>query len=603
LIGSHLDKYEVLQKIGEGGMATVYLGRHNTLSRDVAIKVLHPHLSSSTRNRKRFAREARAIEHLRHDNILEIYDYSGLDANECYIITEFVDGQTLSDLAAVRGRLPSETSAIVGLHLARALQYAHKQGILHRDLKPDNVMVREDGTVKLMDFGIARFLNESQVTMTGALVGSPAFMSPEQAREGDLDGRSDLFSLGTMLFYLVTGHLPFSGSNPSLILKNVIESNRPNVSELAPAMSASFADIIERLMANNPGDRFPDAGAVVVALEASLAESGVEPTLRVWSLSSFLQDPEAFERRLEIHLTDSLLVRARTFLDSGDHLAALRLLNRLLSMDEDNEEALELVQGLHGEIGGTPRRSLAAVVLVAMILVGILAATVATTHKRWEAQRSVPTLVTPTPAPERPVSPPRPEPLQVGPIRGEIGDAAGPTQAPDVATTQREAAPRAKATPRPRPEEPTEPPVAGMGKLKITSTEFFADIYLHGQKIGTTRDRQPIELSPGSYEFEVRSTHVLPMKFTLYLAAGEEIEHPVRLQPKPASVLFDASYSDTCQVFLDRSPLGSLGGLGRRLEVRRPTTAHTVRVTCGEAGEKEVRYPFIQLDTRFPPLE
>src|SRR5690606_9297510 len=121
----------------------------------------------------------------------------------------------LSSVLRRRGRFPSEVTAIVGARLARALAYAHREGILHRDLKPDNVMIRCDGAIKLMDFGIARFLDESQVTMTGALVGSPAFMSPEQARELPLDQRSDLFALGTMLFYLVSGHLPFSGSNPS----------------------------------------------------------------------------------------------------------------------------------------------------------------------------------------------------------------------------------------------------------------------------------------------------------------------------------------------------------------------------------------------------
>ena len=208
MIGNVVEKYEVIQKIGEGGMATVYRGRHTTLGREVAIKVLHPHLSASERNRMRFAREARAIEHLEHDNILRIFDYSGSDTERCYIVTEFVDGITLQDLLNERARFPSEVTAQVGIKLAKALSYAHGLGIIHRDLKLENVMLKRDGELKLMDFGIARFLDEVNLTVTGALIGSPAYMSPEQAMERVLDHRSDLFSLGTLLFHLTTGQLP-----------------------------------------------------------------------------------------------------------------------------------------------------------------------------------------------------------------------------------------------------------------------------------------------------------------------------------------------------------------------------------------------------------
>ncbi|HCH66108.1 MAG TPA: serine/threonine protein kinase, partial [Deltaproteobacteria bacterium] len=167
-----LDKYEVLRQVGEGGMATVYLGRHTTLGREVAIKVLHPHLSASERNRVRFAREARAIEHLDHEHVLRIYDYSGTETQDCYIVTEFVDGVTLQQLIAQTRRIPGEVVTLIALELADALGYAHDLSIIHRDLKPENVMVRRDGVVKLMDFGIARFLDEVNLTVTGALVGT-----------------------------------------------------------------------------------------------------------------------------------------------------------------------------------------------------------------------------------------------------------------------------------------------------------------------------------------------------------------------------------------------------------------------------------------------
>jgi tRNA A-37 threonylcarbamoyl transferase component Bud32 len=348
LIGTHLDPYEILDKVGEGGMATVYRGRHANLGREVAIKVLHPHLSSSVRNRQRFAREARAIEHLRHPNILEIFDYSGVDADDCYIVTEFVPGHTLTELVARVHRVPSEVAAVIGLALAEALAAAHRSGVLHRDLKPDNVMVRVDGRVKLMDFGIARFLDETQVTMTGALVGSPAFMSPEQARESDLDARSDLFSLGTLLFYLVSGELPFAGSNPSLILKNIIEGRRPAVTELLPCVNPRLADVIERLLSTRREDRFPSASTTAVALREALDEVGFDPDAERWALQRYLLDPAAYEADLDAWLREALIPRARALMDDGDALAALRLANRLLSLEEDHPEALALVQGFHG---------------------------------------------------------------------------------------------------------------------------------------------------------------------------------------------------------------------------------------------------------------
>jgi serine/threonine protein kinase len=237
VINSVVDKYEVLQKLGEGATATVYRGRHIAIGKDVAIKILHPHLSASSRNRERFNREARAVGRLSHQNIVSILDYSGSQAQDCYIVTELVDGVTALDLLRDHGNLPSEIAALLGIELCAALAFAHTEGVIHRDIKPENVMIRRDGKVKLMDFGVARVLDEGSITMDGSLLGSPAYMSPQQALDQPLDGRSDLFSLGTVLFHLVTGHVPFAGSNASVILRNIIDGSRPEVLELAAKVS------------------------------------------------------------------------------------------------------------------------------------------------------------------------------------------------------------------------------------------------------------------------------------------------------------------------------------------------------------------------------
>jgi len=600
VIGSTLDKYEVLQKIGEGGMATVYRGRHNTLNRDVAIKVLHPHLSSSTRNRKRFAREARAIEHLHHKNILEIFDYSGTDADDCYIITEYVHGDTLTALLHQRGKLPSEVATLIGLSLAIALAYAHREGILHRDLKTDNVMLRSDGTVKLMDFGIARFLDESQVTMTGALVGSPAFMSPEQAREHDLDQRSDLFALGTLLFYLVTGHLPFAGSNPSLILKNVIEGNRPSVSELAPTMSATLADVIERLMATSPDDRYPSAGAAALALEACLTEARIQSDDPGWSLAAWQDDPDAWERRLEEHLSVVLVEEGRRCLAEGDHLSALRLFNRLLSMDGDNEEVLTLVQGLHGD--PTPVRRTRTYLLAAL---GLLVVGAGGAGLVWVGQQ-VPEPPPIAAVPSPPAAPPTPAPPQLAAVEPDPEPPA-PAPAVEVAAAP---PPRPAPTgpfarpPRPRPAPvpepaPVEPPVADEpGRLKVNSGEISAQVWLDGRKIGDTR--QTHELPAGAHRLEVRGLYIETHQETVVVSPGEELVVNVKLQPKPARVFFDASHDDACAVTLDGGLAGTVKQLERVLIIDEPLEPHTVEVDCPGEPPLSQRYDVIAGDATFP---
>jgi tRNA A-37 threonylcarbamoyl transferase component Bud32 len=621
VIGTTLDKYEILQKVGEGGMATVYRGRHATLDREVAIKVLHPHLSSSTRNRKRFAREARAIEHLRHPNILEIFDYSGADSPDCYIVTEYVRGETLTELLQRCQRVPSEVATLIGVALCEALGYAHKAGVLHRDLKPDNVMIRHDGRVKLMDFGIARFLDESQLTMTGALVGSPAFMSPEQAREDELDARSDLFSLGTVLFQLVTGTVPFGGNNPSLVLRNIIEGNRPQVTELAPNMSATLGDVIERLLSVHREDRYADAGAAADALRGSLTELGIDPSTPRWSLVRFLDDPAAYEQDLDSYLREALLERGRAVMQEGDALAGLRFINRLLSMDEANQDALALLQQFHGLEGDRIRRPWGLVVAGAAMLVlaplgawGLLQSgdlevpTVATTEQAAAAVHSAPEPVVPSvadvadvAAAATPMSPlsdlPAADPAPVEPPSDtpqNVPSGVPPAeQAPPPPTEPpppgRPPGPRPPITtavittvPPPAPAEASAPPSDAPACVAFRSLSMPADVYLDGTRFGTTRDRGCRELPAGSYTFQLRGPLIEEKTVHVDLKPGELRDRiVVELVSLPARVRFSMDYADTCTASVDGRDRGELRSLGHTLLLERPDKPHDVALRCG----------------------
>jgi len=561
LIGSVIDKYEVLEKVGEGGMATVYLGKHVTLGRVVAIKVLHPHLSASTRNRLRFEREARAIEHLDHENILEIYDYSGRDVDDCYIVTEFVKGRTLHQLLSERGLVPSEVAAMIGLRLASALAYAHHAGIIHRDLKPENVMLADDGTVKLMDFGIARFLDETTVTMTGALVGSPAYMSPEQALERTVDARSDLFSLGSLLFHLVTGRMPFSGSNPSIILRNIIESRRSEVLELQPAASARLADVLERLLQTSPEARFEDAIGVCNALEDVLGESGLSEARPQWSLIAYLEDPDDYETRLAEHLDVRLLAEGREAFEEGDHLGAQRMFNRLLARHPEHPEVLEILANAQypdvlerseDKRGGSWLRW----ALVAMAGIGATGA--------WFLLRPEPPAVVEETPIEEPVVVEDPVlDLEVS----EVVLDEPPVEDPPV----ERAKVKTPGTPVVRSvEEPVvaevevieEPPPVVPARLEFRMARAsWGELYLNGKEYGKIQRTTAFELQPGEYNVLVKNPYAYDFETNLTLAEGETAPLRVEMRKRPVDVRI-SGYEPECELFLDGGLMGTVEELG-----------------------------------------
>src|SRR5450432_3378863 len=187
------ERYRLLREVGQGGMAVVYQAVDETLKREVAIKILHQHLASEPESKARLEREAQSVAKLHHENILEIFDYSGPDSASSYIVTEFLGKHPISS---------PEIAALIAWEVGGALAHAHAAGIIHRDVKPENVMIRKDGLVKLMDFGIAQILDYQRMTVTGQLLGSPAYMAPEIIEGKPLDFRTDVFSVGIMLYLL-----------------------------------------------------------------------------------------------------------------------------------------------------------------------------------------------------------------------------------------------------------------------------------------------------------------------------------------------------------------------------------------------------------------
>jgi serine/threonine-protein kinase len=336
-----LERYELIEEIGHGGMAVVYRGRDSQLERAVAVKVLHPHLQSQPESKRRFHREAKAVARLRHPNIPEIYDYSGEAAEESYIVTELIHGPTLKRFVELHPGMPPEIAAMIVIEVCRALEHAHGQGIIHRDVKPENVMISADGVVKLTDFGIAQMLDSHSMTVTGQILGSPAHMSPEHLEGKVLDYRADVFSVGTVLYWLATGNLPFEGKNPHQILKKIFDGDYPEPLRVRPQMGEPLAAIIRRCLALDPAERYPTVTALRGDMEVSLSNLGLRDTT---CLAAYFGDPEGFTRRHEPAIFATIVKKGAAALRTGDRALATALLNRALAIDPQNPEVLRHVR-------------------------------------------------------------------------------------------------------------------------------------------------------------------------------------------------------------------------------------------------------------------
>jgi eukaryotic-like serine/threonine-protein kinase len=341
-----IERYELTNEIGHGGMATVYRARDTRLDRWVAVKVMHPHLRGTEQARVRFSREARAVAKLRHPAILEIYDYSGNDSDNAYIATELLTGPTLRAYVDTIGEIPPEIAACICAELAAALAAAHAQGIVHRDVKPENVLLHENRTVKLTDFGIADMLDPtmSAMTATGQLLGSPAHMAPEQVESGDADARSDVFALGTILYWLCTGTLPFTGKNPHQVLKRVVECQPLDPLALRPSIGRPLRDLICRCLSKSPNDRFQTAEDLAKELARLLANVGIDDPRA--TLEAFFHEPTQQTEQLRVRVLDALLVEARKAVAVRDRMVAINALDRVLALHDAHPEALKLVSQL-----------------------------------------------------------------------------------------------------------------------------------------------------------------------------------------------------------------------------------------------------------------
>lgn len=322
-VGATLGRYQLLASIGHGAMATVFRARDTQLGRDVAVKVMSVAHAARGGAAERFRREAHAVAALKHPGILEIYDFvSATDEEPSYIVAELIKGPTLRELLEERrGRLLPEFAALIALPIADALALAHERGVIHRDVKPDNVMIEASGDgsrVVLTDFGVAQITGMETMTATGALVGSPAYMSPEQSRGQDVGPAADLWSLGAMLYEMVTGVVPFAGKDPFTMIAAILRGTFRRPSQVVATVGPDSEAMIMRCLKANPSERYASAGKFASELREFVHTAGLVPEAR--ALRRYLDDAATAESVLRPRVADAAVARARQAARRG-HLA------------------------------------------------------------------------------------------------------------------------------------------------------------------------------------------------------------------------------------------------------------------------------------------
>jgi serine/threonine-protein kinase len=541
------ERWEVGDRIGMGGMASVHRGVDRRLGRAVAIKILHPHVAESPEARTRLAREARAIAQLKHENVIEVYDYSIDDPHCVWLVTELVEGSSLRGVVDRHPKLMPEVAALVVGEVVRALRAAHAVGVVHRDVKPDNVLVGREGRPKLSDFGIAQVIDEQRMTVTGNLVGSPTYMSPEQAEGRRTDHRTDLFSAGIMLYRMVTGVLPFQGQNAIETLRKVAAVVYRDPLEVDPSCPGSVAAVIRRALAPSIDDRYQSADEMAADLAAIAQDAGLGPAQE--ELQRFLGDPLGYEAQIAPVIARSLFGKGKLRLASGDEARALDDFTRARALGASDEQSLDLVQVLsvRREKSRGKRAGTIAAVAAAIGLALVVGVVLGRPGEGPEAAPAVtPPAVTPPASPAAQVVPtPRAE---ASPLASALPTPARPEVSPDTvpapdrspspsraATPGRSTAPREsrRPTPEPTPSASATPPpslspspspstdaLPDRGELQIGASRW-ADIYVNDVKLGRAPDQSRYRLPAGTHRLRAVNPHCPAVEQEITIRAGE----------------------------------------------------------------------------------
>ncbi len=536
-VGMRLGRYELDGELGEGGMASVFSATDTKLGRKVAVKVLFPHLAKRKEAASRFKREARAAAGLDHEHILRVLDVGGGEVvgdvlEPPYIVLERIDGSDLGEYFAETNIPMPEIVAAIGVTMCSALEVAHEQGVVHRDIKPANIMVTDKGRIVLADFGVARVNDEdSVVTRTGSLLGTPAYMSPEQATGDEVDARSDVYSLGATLYKIATGSFPYGGGTAQVVA-SILSGNRQEAQRLRPEIGGELSRILERMMHRDVDKRYESASEARAALQDVVAGGGYPDADKL--LRAFFRDPAALEKTMPTKVMATSIARAARLATQGRNALALSLGERVLLMDPDNIQARAIVRNL--VTGKKPR--------VWIAVAGPMVVTGAVAVAFWGySPGEAPPIYVEDAAPLDAVS------LLDG---GAAVDARYREQLADIADANGDSAPetadartkknrvrpieeirlRPDASPPVRepdsidagPGGQSQVPVVGLKAASlIVNIRPWCDVWVDGQKVGRASRSTVFSVSPGTHTVECKQeTTDLSWRKTVTLKPGEK---------------------------------------------------------------------------------
>ena len=277
-VGQKIDRFEIVRELGRGGMGVVYHAHDHTRDRDVALKVLSSTIAKDPQFVKRFIREGRVLKRLQHPNIVDVFGVGYL-ANVCMISMEYVKGLPLNKLNSAELRLDMRESLRVFYQVVQGLSYAHANGVIHRDIKPENIILADSGVAKVMDFGLAQIHGDvTKLTATGAILGTPRYMSPEQWKSTEVNTRSDIFSLGTVLFEMLTGRALFTGDTPFKLMREIVDEPTPLPSAINAEIPPALDGLVAKMVAKVPSERYISCDALAKDLETILSDENLNPS-------------------------------------------------------------------------------------------------------------------------------------------------------------------------------------------------------------------------------------------------------------------------------------------------------------------------------------